>query len=506
MYSVMIVDDDFINRTAIKNMLEWELLGFQVVCEARNGAAAIEYLQEHDIHVVITDMKMPVMDGVELIRKMQKKDVVIIALSSFDEYDLVRESFKLGVEDYLLKSNLDSRYLRNFMEKVRKRLEKKEGYTKAIQRSCLQEHLAGEQQVYEDGHSYCIIVIDIPDIVNVRKRFGNLHDHVMLPMTDLIRQLPEAQKRCEFAEHSEVSLMLRYHAPEIERSTVERFCVQIMNVLKNYMNLEITQATGDIHQGIAECNTAINEALLNLKLRYLYGEYQIYTQSREYTIKAKELEEGAERYEKLLDAFRNLEEDAMLKAEERLFADFRGGGKEEMVKACLKMIYYEADMLNNSGDSIWNITGKCISFEEKLNRLEREKDCIIWMYNFNRYLLDYLQSLGSDADEFSFRHIGRYIMDNYADEGLSLREAASIAGMNESYFSRKFKCEFGVGFSEYVKNLRMKKAIELMRTTKFKVYEICEAVGYSSVEHFTRVFTAYAGLSPGKYMGKYRRE
>ena len=220
MYSVMIVDDDFINRTAIKNMLEWELLGFQVVCEARNGAAAIEYLQEHDIHVVITDMKMPVMDGLELIRKMQKKDVVIIALSSFDEYDLVRESFKLGVEDYLLKSNLDSRYLRNFMEKVRKRLEKKEGYTKAIQRSCLQEHLAGEQQVYEDGHSYCIIVIDIPDIVNVRKRFGNLHDHVMLPMTDLIRQLPEAQKRCEFAEHSEVSLMLRYHAPEIERSTV----------------------------------------------------------------------------------------------------------------------------------------------------------------------------------------------------------------------------------------------------------------------------------------------
>ena len=87
----MIVDDDFINRTAIKNMIDWSKLNFNVVCEAKNGKVALEKLQEHNIQVIITDMKMPVMDGLEFISALKNKDIMIIALSAFDEYELVRK-------------------------------------------------------------------------------------------------------------------------------------------------------------------------------------------------------------------------------------------------------------------------------------------------------------------------------------------------------------------------------------------------------------------------------
>ena len=102
--------------------------------------------------------------------------------------------------------------------------------------------------------------------------------------------------------------------------------------------------------------------------------------------------------------------------------------------------------------------------------------------------------------ERSFEAVRRYIMDNYADAELNLTEAASIAGLNESYFSSKFKKEFGTSFSDYLKNIRVNHARKLMENSNLKIYEISQAVGYRNVEHFTRVFKSCVGVSPKKYM------
>ena len=124
-YSVVIADDDLVIRATLKDIVNWESLGFEIVGEAKNGKLALEFLDSHDVNVLITDMKMPIMDGLELIKQLENQDITIIALSSFDEFELVRDAFKLGVEDYLLKSHLDQGHLCELLTKIHKDLDAK---------------------------------------------------------------------------------------------------------------------------------------------------------------------------------------------------------------------------------------------------------------------------------------------------------------------------------------------------------------------------------------------
>ena len=93
----------------------------------------------------------------------------------------------------------------------------------------------------------------------------------------------------------------------------------------------------------------------------------------------------------------------------------------------------------------------------------------------------------------------RFILDNYANPELTLGSVASYVGFNEKYFSTRFTKEEGMTFINYLTEVRIRRARELMETTDLKIYEISRRVGYNSVEHFTRVFKKYWGVSPGSF-------
>ena len=156
-------------------------------------------------------------------------------------------------------------------------------------------------------------------------------------------------------------------------------------------------------------------------------------------------------------------------------------------KKCLNMIYFESLMLEENGDSIWNIWGEKINFENKINRLKTSNDVIMWAFNFNRWIMDYMLKKYEKNKTVSRENVAKsYIEDNYADSNLTLNEVASVVGLNENYFCSIFKKEFGVSFVEYLTNIRIEKAKELIANTTMKLYEISQAVGYTNVEHFTR--------------------
>lgn len=106
---VLLVEDDKFFRFAVKKMIDWEKYGFEIVGEAVHGAAALEFLKENTADVVVTDMSMPVMNGIELTRalKEQYPEILIIALSAYDDFEFVKESLMLGAQDYILKQDID---------------------------------------------------------------------------------------------------------------------------------------------------------------------------------------------------------------------------------------------------------------------------------------------------------------------------------------------------------------------------------------------------------------
>lgn len=501
MYSVMIADDDFAVRAALKDVVDWKALGFEIVGEATNGKNALNLIEMTTVQLLITDMKMPVMDGIELIREIAHKDIIAVALSSFDEYDLVREAFKLGVEDYILKTNLDENVMTTLLNRIRMKLDAKCLEPQQIEiRSVLRDFLGKSTTRYDDGEAYSIVMIDLSNEQKAQNRFKNMHEDLILPMEELILQMPSLIDHCEYSEHSEVNLVLRYHGNKVTNQSVHRICVQIYKMLKNYMNLEVTIGASDVYIGTENIEKALEEANKMLNQRYVFGESKIYELLSLDILDFVELENERIRYVDLLKSFRDLDNEALLHSEEILFAKMQKEKIEDIKKLCLYMIYLEGVMLKDYGESLWNAFGKSVSFPTKLEHLEHEKDCIMWMYNFNRFIFDYLYKLRNNKSENTFEMVRRYIMDNYADSNLNLTEVASLAGLNESYFSAKFKKEFGTNFSDYLKTIRINHAKRLMETTNLKIYEVSQAVGYRNVEHFTRIFKSYVGVTPKQYM------
>lgn len=499
-YSVVIADDDLVIRATLKDIVNWESLGFEIVGEAKNGKLALEFLDSHDVNVLITDMKMPIMDGLELIKQLENQDITIIALSSFDEFELVRDAFKLGVEDYLLKSHLDQGHLCELLTKIHKDLDAKcVRINKKGKKSVLDNFLKGNTDLYDDGHMFSIIQVDVSDEQKLQGRFKDIRQDLIWPMEELLLQISGVSKRCEHSEYTDSCLILRYHDEMLVEKNILRICRQIQTVLKNYMNLEVTVSASVVRKGAGCISEATEESMALLNLRYVFGEHRVYLKQE------KLLDFGYLEYEKkyfqgLLNALRVRDNEALMQEQEKLFAVLRGMEKKEIEKQCIYMLYLEGIMLKNMGASMWSVFGKNVSFPEKLERLTNANDYTIWMYNFNRFLFDYLEKTSSNRGERSFEAVRRYIMDNYADAELNLTEAASIAGLNESYFSSKFKKEFGTSFSDYLKNIRVNHARKLMENSNLKIYEISQAVGYRNVEHFTRVFKSCVGVSPKKYM------
>lgn len=501
MYTVMIVDDDFAVRAALRDIVDWNALGFEIIGEAKNGNAALSFIESNNVQLLITDMKMPVMDGIELIREIAHKNIASVALSSFGEYDLVREAFKLGVEDYLLKTNMEEEAITTILKRIKKKFDSKCVESEVVEiKSMLQDYLEESEYVHEDGQMYSIILIDVSNEQKAQKRFRNVHEDLILPMEELILQMPSLIEHCEYGEHADANLVLRYHNEQVTEKLVHRICGQIHNVLKSYMNLEVTIGASGVYQGAESMNRAMQQAAQMLNQRFVFGEGKTYEELATNLLDFTDLEEKREMYRDLIAAFRALDNEELLHAEETLFADMQRLPVEEIEKLCLYMIYIEGIMLKDYGGSIWNAFGKSVSFPAKLERLEHEKDYIMWMYNFNRFIFDYLYKNANNKSENTFEVVRRYIVDNYADANLNLSEVASLAGLNESYFSAKFKKEFGTNFSDYLKKIRINHAKKLMETTNLKIYEVSQAVGYRSVEHFTRIFKADVGVTPKQYM------
>ena len=138
MYKVMIADDEPLVRLAIKSLVDWEEHGFNLEIEASNGRQALKLLEDNpDMDIIITDINMPVMDGLELISKVIEKrfDTEIIVLSAYNDYAWIREAFKLGVNDYILKTAMERKTYWIYYKQLQRKLIKRKTWlkeTKAI--------------------------------------------------------------------------------------------------------------------------------------------------------------------------------------------------------------------------------------------------------------------------------------------------------------------------------------------------------------------------------------
>lgn len=508
MKKVLLVDDDTIVRITLRSLIDWGQYGYEIAADASNGEQALRYLKEHPVDLLITDMKMPIMDGICLLRELSVRNVMpcTVVLSSYDDFKLVRESFRMGACDYLLKSDITGESLSALLAKLN------------------QEYLAGETEEEKEpergkvlvdmatgraaldrsffGMDYYLIQFEIDDFNQHVARFGaDLQGGLTEPFLEFARQIPRVAARCVLGSLSPSRYLMLYQASDGEQSreNVVSACKQLKNVWNNFMNLPVSAGISRLGHTPEEFIDCFEEAGGQLELHYLKGRATVCYPWETGQLEGERIARAEADYEKLIHGIWMTDELAVEAEKQKLFERIRAEGLEDGRMECLAVIFLVARALREIQQNVWAVVQEDVDYYRKLERLLDSRSLEIWMNNYLRWILDY-QSHAVDSRQADMMiRAKRFIMDNYSNPELTLGSVAGYVGLSDKYFSTRFTKETGNTFSNFLTDLRIRKAKELMDKTDLKMYEISRQVGYNNVEHFTRVFKKVCQISPSAY-------
>lgn len=508
MKKVLLVDDDTIVRITLRSLIDWGRYGYEIAADASNGEQALRYLTEHPVDLLITDMKMPIMDGLQLLKELNGRNRIpcTVVLSSYDDFKMVREAFRMGACDYLLKSDINEEVLAGLLAKLNREYLVEETEEKQLpeREKVLVDMATGRAALDESFFEgdYYLIQFEIDEFNQHMTRFGSdLAGELSEPFLAFARQIPRVAARCILGSVSPSRYLMLYQvADEAQsRNNVVSTCKQLKNVWNNYMNLPVSAGISNLGHGASGFIDCFEEAGRELELHYLKGQGTVCFPWETGQLSWERVARAKADYEKLMHGLQTTDELAVEEEKQILFERIQTMTLEEGRKECLAVIFLIARALRNIQQNIWMVIQEDVDYYQKLDRLLDTRSLEIWMNNYLRWILDY-QSHAFDSRQADMMiRAKRFIMDNYSNPELTLGSVAGYVGLNEKYFSSRFTKETGSTFSNFLTEIRIRKAKELMDKTDLKIYEISQQVGYNNVEHFTRVFKKVCQISPGAY-------
>jgi len=500
MFKILLVEDEIFMRKGIIKLIDWGRLGFEIAYEAGNGQEALEILKNEKVDVIITDIKMPVMDGIELIKKISEKfenKPPIIIISGYNEFEFAKAAIKYGVNDYLLKP-IDENELIQTLEKIKTRiLSEKEEYKKK------------ELFEYVRRNSAFIKALEIQndDFLGnssedgVKKYFGiskqetfqyedDLTIYEKLMETEKSVNTKYSNKGVEIKCYLDSYFNLLFIVNAIQNSKKNGLVKQIFNEIRNLLNLQTII--------VQECISYLKIHTLYKQLLRKFNFVQFYEKSG--IIEGSEIGE----FEHYLED-KKLSKELIRLIEEKRFEDINvkiskffdecqtNKVSPDVIKgyillAVLEIIdYFEAYQLFET-DSIKFIFRTNMQKSKFLNKvmeiLEQIINCIDENSKFN----------GSSF----MKKIELFIKENY-NKDITIKSIAQQFYINPIYLGRMFKKHFNMPFNKYLHLVRIENAKRLLLKTDMKIYEIAKEVGYSDPDYFALKFEEYVGKSPSKF-------
>ena len=541
MLKIFLAEDEVVVRETIKRMIPWEELGFELVGEAADGEMALPLLIRQQPDLLITDIKMPFMDGLTLARLAKKEipGLKVVILSGYDDFNYAKQAIGIGVEDYLLKPITKNALIERLSE-IRSRYEhektQKEYYEK-FQR---------EMQAYEKNSSrdfFEALVDGSMDMMEVYKRAEKLGlDIVAEAYNVLIFTMncdedfsgqrdeyssweAESLELLEnfFAGHSSAMLfrsnifsygvLLKGQRETIEENT--RACVdEIRKILSRQDGRrEWFLAVGQSVERLSQIQKSYHTASRAFSQRYLYDENILYydeMETMEHPGGQAETEDNA--YLQKVDV--NALNPAIL---QKFLSNGLQGETENFVKDYFYAIGQEPmESLVFRNYVILNVRFSVISFIKGLgcdtNEMESAdtEEVLAESGKNMESAIAYAKKMISQAIEIRDQNSGNknrsilktavdFIDSHYMEEDISLNTVANVANVSSNHFSALFSQNMGQTFIEYLTTLRMNKAKELLRCTGMRSSEIAGEIGYKDAHYFSYLFKKTQGMTPSDY-------
>src|SRR5690625_3611429 len=507
---MLIVDDEPIICKGLSKTIPWCDLGIDVVGTAYDGKQALSFMHKESVDIVLTDVYMPEMDGLELSEHLSKNfpNTKIIMLSGYDEFEYARQAVRLGVEDYLLKP-VDIDELVGLVEKIKQTIiDHQIKIQKHKQELIMQQmlhYLFGSPMVTED----MCVVEDMT--LSYRTIIGELSDYYLLKDAyneESLAELKEIWKRhidqtfalfgitcISILGHENELITICYSGERLKWTDhqMEKICKRIGNVAGHSIKMIVSEQYQDLSalKGVRqEARMFLDSYRIDDKQIAFIKDVKNESFQVEYPKKAETL---------LLEAIIQRDEPLIKTLTNDLFKQFQ---ERQLTLLQVFQVSYELITILKSG--IQNL-GYGQRLEAAKSGLNQDVDLRIYnsFQAVQHLLVTELNYLIATTDERQNNHwiienAKKYILKNYQRDIKAL-DVAEQNFITPNYFSMLFKQKTGYSYSEFLNHVRINKACELLVTTPNKIYEIAEYVGYKEYKYFVHVFKSHVGLTPTDY-------
>ncbi|USF27021.1 HTH-type transcriptional activator RhaS [Firmicutes bacterium ASF500] len=491
MIRTLIADDDSLIHVTLRSLIDWESCGCTVVQSCAGGNQALSYLMEHPVDLLITDIKMPGMDGLELMRQLRQSGSmpVTVVLSGYDEFELVREAFRLGAYDYLLKGGISRASLTRLLNGLREKV----FHTATGSAAGISERAPLE---LEEG-DYVLVLFTVEDFARAAQRFeGNLREQMEKPMLELVHQIRRLQDRVTVRARTPSCYELYYRVQTRTgvQDTVQSLTRQIQGLWHDFMNLDTAAGISAVvsRQQLEEA-AACCETLC--KLSVLQGPGSVCVQGR-YGELVRAYDAQASGCDRLIAALCGEEGDMSDQELGRWFSGLKRLDNKEHIRRCLVLLARLGERLESYSLSFSRVFPERPDFHTLLREFDSKGEREIWLRNTLRRVREACDSQRQERQKSAIQRAREFMQDNFTNPELMLKTVADYVGFSEKYFSTRFTRECGCTFINYLNDLRIRRAQELLVQTDMKIYEISDAVGYSNVEHFNHMFKKKLCISP----------
>ncbi|HHW00185.1 MAG TPA: response regulator [Clostridiaceae bacterium] len=529
MYKVLIVDDEKIVRLAIKSMINWEEHGLELCGTASNGIAALKIVEKFNPDIIITDIKMQAMDGVELIRRLKEKgyDGEILVLSNYNDFDLVRDALRLGAYDYVLKVTVKTEDFSRLLGEMTAKLREKRG----------QSEYANSRELSPDTIRNAVLKdVLLYENTNLDTAVAKLASLQLSEKDDFLTAFAIVKEKGQniLAEDSNYTAdvvkniagevlvsSIWYSVIEIDANTVyvaaaynnrdnggisekvngdmsEKLAKRMLELAAVYYNLRI----GVIYSDTAEDYKAfLEESLKCIKVSsiFFYSKFLGQTLKADFRISENE-EVVSEAFKSLVQKiYANLKElrlTAVIEDLENVFLlAAEKGLNQYRLKKCVKKALREVERkLINDGFAVDEVFDEYIDDEDVILKASSDGELL--------NIIDDIVKKAAARIDASAKYQRKEIRDavrfieKHACEKISLSDIAAIVNLNETYLCKIFRENTGKSIVSYINEVKMTKAYELLASGDILVKEAAAAVGIDDQFYFNRLFKKYFGITP----------
>lgn len=497
MLRVMIVDDEELIRQWFVFCIENAQKDYHVVGEASNGKEAYEIFLKEFPDIVITDISMPIMDGIELLKKIKQlnQDTDVILLTCHSDFEYARQALKLGAFEYVLKSEVNKKDIISILERLgafrKDKYIKQSNIDTQLKRDCFIKALINKNeidtsQIQLTAESLGICLKD-KNLLVLALDFSKGEEFFTENNYLKLGQIQNYYNICCFKYSNDILLLIGNLSQTPSRNQQLNFLHNIASYIQR--TLGVSLGASKIYDGFSNLKTAVHEAVMSLSQQFFKGNGSI-TYYTEIENRLNDHQPFAEMvlYKAFFEALENNNTGNVMKTFFEIFDNFKRYyfDVEKIFQICAKILNSLEARILKVGKSIDNSAYEIAEFKH-LPELEKY---------IQGQVMEALRKLNEQNNVYSspVSQVLEYIENNY-NRHIALSDVATYVHLNPDYIGRIFKEETGETFSRYLISYRMGKAEKLLKNENIKIYEVAHMVGYPNFSYFSRAFKEFKGYN-----------